>query len=299
MAAPSRSRLIAALLLLVAGAAGLRYLQMESGRNRDQAHAVAADIEALQRITTLLSGAVRIDPDAEVAEVQVPDGTLVVVTGLLTGQEAASDPVYHVTRPGAVALRRRVDVFDRVLLERELREPEAVRNPGRGAAAGYSSWLTSPGFVLTRKETTPVTRWRSRDPVDSTDAESSHIFHAPARIGRVPLSEALTQTLSLYRMVTIEEADRALVPQPLRERLFVNNGSYTIGYGDADGDLRITFFELRAEEVTLLAEWRGGALHVWHDPVTGDAYPLARPGRLDLPALVQPREVAVEGEHAR
>ncbi len=288
--------MVVALLLLLAAVAGLRYLQMESGRSRAQVDAIAADRDALQRITSLLMGAVRIDPDTEV---QVPDGTLVVATGRLTGEGTVSDPIYNVTRQGAVALRRRVDVFDRVLLERELREPEAVRNPGRGAAAGYSSWLTSPAFVVTRKETTPVTRWRSREPVDSTDAESSHIFHTQARLGRVPLSEELTQTLSLYRMITIEEADRALVPQPLRARLFVNNGSYTIGYGDADGDLRITFFELRAEEVTLLAEWRGGALHVWHDPVTGDPYPLARPGRLDLPALVQPREDAGAGERAQ
>jgi len=288
-----RRLLVPALLLLVAAAAGLRYVQMESGRVHSQELAVDADVRELRRITTLLSAAVRIDPDAQV---EVPNGTLVVVTGRLTGQDAVHDPVYNITRAGSVALRRRVDVFDRVLLERELKEPDAVRDPGLGPAPGYSSWLTSPGSVLTRKVTTPVTRWRLRDAGDSTGAESSHIVHGPARIGRVAMSEALTRTVSLYRMVTLEEADRARVPQPLRERLFVNNGSYTIGYGDADGDLRITFFEMRSEEVTLLAEWRDGALHVWHDPVTGDPYPLARPGRLDLPALVDPREV---GPHVR
>jgi hypothetical protein len=290
---PRRRFIVPAILLLVAAAAGLRYVQMESGRARSQERAVDADVQELRRVTTRLSGAVRIDPDAPV---EVPDGTLVVVTGLLTGEDSVTDPIYHFTRAGVVALRRRVDVFDRVLLERELKAPEAVRDPGLGAAPGYSDWLTSPGFVLTRKVTTPVTRWQSRDPGESTDAESSHIFHRAARVGRVPLSEALTRSVSLYRMVILDEADRTRVPQPLRERLFVNNGSYTIGYGDADGDLRITFFEVRSEEVTLLAEWRDGALHVWHDPVTGDPYPLARPGRLDLPALVDPREV---GPHVR
>jgi len=286
MTFPPRRFLVPTLFLLVAGVAGLRYMQLAADREQYQEQAIAADEAEIRRVTTVLLGAVRIDPDAPL---DVPDGTLVVVTGRLAGEGIVSDPVYNFSRPNAVAIRRRVDVFDRALLERELTEPEAVRNPGRGAAAGYSSWLTSPGFVLTRTVTTPVTRWRSLDPGASTAPESSHVFYGPVSIGGIPLADALTRTVSLYRMVTMEDATLALVPQPLRERLFVNNGSYTIGYGDADGDLRITFFELLSEDVTLVAEWRDGALHVWHDPATGEPYPLARPGRLDLSAMVRPQ----------
>ncbi len=232
----------------------------------------------------LASDAVRINPDAPVT---VPDGTLVVVTGLLNAQEAVSDPVYNYTRPGVLALHRQVDAFDRELLERELKAPDAVRAPGEWTASGDFQWLTSPEFVLTGTDSTPVTRWRPRAPGGSTDAEFTHTFQAPARIGQLALAGELVRTLTLYRRVTLEGADLVKVPQPLRDRLFLNNGSYTIGEGDADDDLRISFFELRSEDVTLVAEWRDGALHAWRNPSTGAPFPLARPGRMDTAELLR------------
>ena len=264
---PPRRFLALVLLLLVAGA--VRYFVLEP--DVASPPAVASD-------------AVRIDPDAPVT---VPHGTLVIVTGMLAAQDAASDPVYHFTRPGVLALHRQVDAFDRGLLERELEAPDAVRDPGEWTASGDFHWLIPPDFVLTGTDARPVTRWQPRAAGGATDAESTHTFHGPARIGQLALSEALVRTMTMYRRVTLEGTDLAKVPQPLRGRLLLNNGSYTTGEGDAVDDLRISFFEFRSEVVTLIAECRDGALHVWHNPATDAPFPLARPGRMEVTELLR------------
>jgi len=222
---------------------------------------------AVKRARTLAEGAGKVVSVPASTVDAARDGGLVHTSGQATTDETLRDPMFGVEEQSALALERRVEMFQWV--QREDRKERKKLGGGTETVTTY----------------TYATEWQG-SPVDSASFEETSGHENPSfpfegetwrasdvRLGAFHLAPELAGDLDKDEPIVVTTAHLERVDPTLRSRLTVADGGFYLGDATGSpkvGDVRVRFAAVRPAAASVVAAQRGSRLEPYHTSAGGD-----------------------------